>query len=277
MDKVWLITGASRGFGRAFAEEAVKNGDKVIAAARKVNTEDPFFAQEAVLPVRMDVTNPEQVKAAVQEGLDQFGRIDVLVNNAGFGLFGAFEEVSDQELRFLFETCFFGVANVTRAVIPAMREQRSGRIINISSRSGMIGEAGCVAYNAVKFAVTGLSEGLNEELSDFGIQVMAVCPGAFRTDFRDGSSKKEPKNLMPEYEGKLGHRAMMGTREGNHKQQGDPKKAAQLIYEIAVSEKMPGKLMLGQDCCDDVTAHCRAEIAEIEGYYAASSATKFDA
>ena len=276
MSKVWFITGASRGFGRAYAEEAVANGDYVVATMRRVREDDEFLKNDHVLPVSMDVTSEDQIKAAVQQAVDKFGRIDVLVNNAGFGFFGAFEETSDAELRAVMETNVFGVASVTRAVIPVMRSQMSGRIINIASRSGMIGEAGCTPYNAAKFAIVGLSEGLSEELSDFNIQVMVACPGSFRTDFRDGSSKKEPKNLMPEYEGKLGHRALVGTREGNHKQAGDPKKAAKLIYEAANWERMPVKLMIGEDCCHDVTVKLARDIEEIQGYYSRSADTKID-
>lgn len=278
MNKIWFITGTSRGFGRAYAEEALARGDKVIAAARIINIgEDAFWSDPNVYPLALDVTDSERVKAAVNEAVEHFGRIDILVNNAGYGFTGALEECSEKELRALFDTCFFGLANVTKAIIPVMRRQMSGRIINIASRSGMIGEAGITPYNAVKFAVVGLSEGLNEELSDFNIQVMVVCPGAFRTDFRDCSSKREPANIMSEYDGKLGHRAMIGTRAGNHKQQGDPRKAAKLVYEIAVSEKMPVKLMLGKDCCDDVIAKMRRDIDEIAHYYESSSDTRFDA
>lgn len=276
MSKVWFITGASRGFGRAYAEEAVANGDYVVATMRTIHADDPFLQDERVLPVSMDVTKEEQIAAAVQQAVDKFGRIDVLVNNAGFGFFGAFEETSDAELRSVMETNVFGVASVTRAVIPVMRRQMSGRIINIASRSGMIGEAGCTPYNAAKFAIVGLSEGLNEELSDFNIQVMVACPGSFRTDFRDSSSKKEPKNLMSEYEGKLGHRALVGTREGNHKQAGDPQKAAELIYEVANWERMPVKLMIGEDCCHDVTVKLARDIEEIQSYYSRSADTKID-
>ncbi len=276
MSKVWFITGSSRGFGRAYAEEAVANGDYVVAAVRTVREDDEFLKNDHVLPVSMDVTNEEQIKAAVQQAVDKFGRIDVLVNNAGFGFFGAFEETSDAELRAVMETNVFGVASVTRAVIPVMRKQMSGRIVNIASRSGVIGEAGCTPYNAAKFAVVGMSEGLNEELSDFNIQVMVVCPGAFRTDFRDSSSKKEPKNLMPEYEGKLGHRALTGTRVGNHKQAGSPVKAAKLIYKIVNEEHMPVKLMLGEDCCHDATIKFAQDIQEIQSYYHRSSDTKID-
>lgn len=276
MSKVWFITGASRGLGRAFAEEALSHRDKVIAASRKINPDDSFYSDTNVLGVAMDVTDADAIAAGVKAGLEYFGRIDVLVNNAGFGFFGAFEETSMKEFRFLFETGFFGLVNVTKAVVPIMRKQQSGRIINISSRSGIIGEAGCTPYNALKFAVAGMSEGLDEEMSDFGVQVMAVCPGGFRTDFRDSSSKKEPKNLMLEYDGKLGHRALMGTRLGNHKQPGDPRKAAALIWEMAHSERMPTKLMLGKDCCDDVREKLKADLKMIDGYYDRSVRTHFE-
>lgn len=276
MDKVWFITGSNRGLGRAFAQEAISKGDKVIAAMRTYKQDDPFYLNEHVLPVTMDVTDKAQVSHAVQKGLEKFGRIDIVVNNAGFGYFGAFEECTEQELRNLFETNFFGVVNVLKAAIPIMRKQLSGRIVNISSRSGVIGEAGCTPYNAVKFAISGISEGLNEELSDFGIQVMAVCPGGFRTDFRDSSSKKEPATLMQEYEGKLGHRALIGTRNGNHKQIGDPKKAAELLYQTVTGEQMPIRLVLGKDACDDIIAKLQSDIEEIRGYYDLSCATAFD-
>lgn len=131
--KVWMITGAGRGLGRAFAEEAVKNGDCVIAAVRKIPQDDPFFQHENVLPAIMDVTKPNEIGIAVDAGMERFGRIDFLINNAGFGMNGAFEEISDEELRALFETDYFGVVNVCRAVIPVMRKQKSGRIFNISS------------------------------------------------------------------------------------------------------------------------------------------------
>lgn len=275
MSKVWFITGASRGLGRAFAQEAVSRGDKVVVAMRKIDADDPFLWGTNVLPVKMDVTNKQEVEAAVAAAVEHFGRIDVLVNNAGYGLFGAFEEISDEELRKLFETCFFGVVNVTRAVIPYMRKQMSGRIISMSSRAGVIGEAGSTAYVAAKFAVVGLSESLSEELSDFNIQSMVVCPGPFRTDFRDDKSRKEAAVCMPEYEGKLGHKAKDFVRDNNGTQNGDPVKAAKLICDMAEAERMPVKLMLGGSCCDAVKAHLEAGLAEINSYYDRSAATAF--
>ena len=156
MNRVWMITGAGRGLGHAFAEEAVKNGDKVIATIRKINDTDPLMKNENVLPVIMDVTKKEEVAAAVDAGIRKFGRIDVLINNAGFGMSGAFEEVSDEELRTLMETNFFGVTNVTRAVLPTMRKQGGGMILTVSSQAGAMGFLGSSAYCSSKYAVVGL-------------------------------------------------------------------------------------------------------------------------
>ena len=177
MNRVWMITGAGRGLGHAFAEEAVKNGEKVIATVRKINDADPLMKNENVLPVIMDVTKKEEVAAAVDAGIRKFGRIDVLINNAGFGMSGAFEEVSDEELRTLMETNFFGVTNVTRAVLPTMRKQGGGMILTVSSQAGAMGFLGSSAYCSSKYAVVGLSEALSMELAPFGIQVASILPG----------------------------------------------------------------------------------------------------
>ena len=160
MDRVWMITGAGRGLGHAFTEEAIKNGDMVIATVRKVDDADPLMKNDNVFPVIMDVTKKEDVAAAVAAGIKKFGRIDVLINNAGFGMSGAFEEVSDEELRNLMETNFFGVTNVTRAVLPTMREQGNGMILTVSSQAGAMGFLGSSAYCSSKYAVVGLSESI---------------------------------------------------------------------------------------------------------------------
>ena len=276
MNKVWMITGASRGLGRAFAAEAAANGDQVIAAMRNINREDSLFQRENVLAVRMDVTNAAKVRAAVQEGLDKFGRIDVLVNNAGFGMSGAFEEVSDQELRTLFETDFFGVVNVTKAVLPAMRGQKNGMILNVSSQAGVMGFLGSTAYCPAKFAVTGLSLSLNMELTPFGIQVSAVCPGSFRTDFRDSSSMKKAANSMREYDGTAVHAAAEFLAAHNHMQEGDPQKAAKFLYGIVESGKLPKRILIGKKCCADVRSDLEAQMNEMDSYLEASSQTDFD-
>ena len=262
--------------GRAFVQEVVKQGDSVIAAVRKVPQEDSLFQNENVLWVIMDVTKPDEIKAAVAAGMERFGRIDYLINNAGFGMNGAFEEISDEELRTLFETDYFGVVNVCRAVIPIMRAQKSGRILNISSQAGIMGFNGGSAYCAAKFAVVGLSEALNNELNQFGIQTAAVAPGAFRTDFRDASSMHFLKNPMPEYDGTPAHTMIDWLKENNHRQAGDPGKAAAFLYKIATGESLPQILTIGQDCNDAALAHYKQIVQEIESYYDDSCRTAFE-
>ncbi|MBR2594052.1 MAG: SDR family oxidoreductase [Firmicutes bacterium] len=276
MNKVWMITGASRGLGRAFAEEAVRNGDKVIAGVRKLNHDDELFRDENVLPVIMDVTKPDEIRESVEKGAEKFGRIDYLVNNAGFGMNGAFEEISDEELRMLFETDYFGVVNVCRAVIPVMRKQRSGRIFNVSSQAGIMGFNGGTVYCAAKFAVIGLSESLNNELNQFGIQTAAVAPGAFRTDFRDESSVHFPKNPMPEYDATPAHTMIEWMKENNHKQAGDPAKAAKFLYKIAGRDILPQIITIGKDCSDASIKHYENLLREIESYYEDSCKTAFE-
>ncbi|MBQ8133763.1 MAG: SDR family NAD(P)-dependent oxidoreductase [Clostridia bacterium] len=276
MNRVWMITGAGRGLGRAFAEEAVKNGDQVIATVRKLNDSDELMKNENVLPVIMDVTNKDEVKAAVLAGIQKFGRIDVLINNAGFGASGAFEEITDEELRSLMETNYFGVTNVMREVIPFMRKQKSGMILTVSSQAGSMGFTGSTAYCSSKFAVVGLSEALRMELASFGIQVASILPGSFRTDFRDNSSMKYAKNPMQEYEGSAVHAARKFLADNNHKQEGDPAKAAAFLYGIVDSGKLPMRILIGKKCCDDVKAALLSHIEDIDSYYADSSRTDFE-
>lgn len=274
--KVWVITGAGRGLGRAFVKEAIENGDSVIAAVRKIPQDDPLFQNENVLSVIMDVTRPDEIKAAVEKSIERFGQIDYLINNAGFGMNGAFEEISDEELRTLFETDYFGVVNVCRAVIPIMRKQKRGRIFNISSQAGIMGFNGGSAYCAAKFAVVGLSESLNNELNQFGIEVCAVAPGAFRTDFRDASSMHFLKNPMSEYDGTPAHSIVDWLKENNHKQAGDPEKAARFLYKIAERETLPQILTIGKDCSDASLKHYKMIIEDLESYYDDSCKTAFE-
>jgi NAD(P)-dependent dehydrogenase (short-subunit alcohol dehydrogenase family) len=273
MSKVWFITGANRGLGRAFVQTALKHGDEVIAAMRKINSEDELFRNENVYPVIADVTDKRAVAMAVHEGVLRFGRIDVLVNNAGYGMSGAFEEVNDTELRELFETDFFGTVNVTRAVLPVMRDQKCGMIFNISSQAGAMGFLGSSAYCSAKYAVVGLSQSLRLELEPFGIQVSAVLPGAFRTDFRDLTSIRLPENTMAIY----AESAVGKTRDflvsHNHLQEGDPMKAAEFLYSVAQSGKLPNQLLIGGKCCNDVKSHLNMLIDEIDGYAQQSSET----
>ncbi len=274
MSKVWLITGANRGLGRAFAEEAASRGDMVIAGMRQISAE-AFFQQDNVLAVEMDVTKKEQVQRAVAKGKEKFGRIDVLVNNAGFGMSGAFEEVSDEELRNLMEADYFGVVNVTREVIPVMRQQNSGRILNIASQGGLMAYTGSTAYCSAKFAVVGLSLALREELAPFGIEVSAVCPGSFRTDFRDASSMRMPSKPMTEYKDSPVNDVKEFLNNNNHKQEGDPQKAAAFIWEMVQREDLPRRILIGEKCCEQVKVDLLSQLEEIEIYHEASSKTDF--
>lgn len=187
--RVWLITGSSTGFGRALAEAALAQGDRVIATARNPSKIQDLEQQypKTAKAVRLDVTDPATIQTAVQSGLETFGRIDVLVNNAGYGLMGAIEEVSDRQIRDQFETNFFGLLNVTRTVIPIFRKQNSGHIVNISSIAGRLNSPMLGLYCASKFAVEGLSETLAQELEAFGIHVTLIEPGGFGTDFSSRS------------------------------------------------------------------------------------------
>lgn len=276
MKKVWFITGAGRGLGKAFADEALSHGDAVVAAGRSLKKlEAAFFGNENVLCVELDVSIPDQAQTAVEKAVGHFGRIDVLINNAGYGLFGALEEVSDSETRTLFDTCVFGLLNVTRAIIPVMRAQRSGKIINVSSKAGIVGDPGDVVYNAAKFAVTGATEGLRAELSDWGIDVMCLCPGPHRTDFKDSSSRREAAKLMPEYEGKLGHRALELTRSGNHEQPNDPKKTAAHLYKVASLERMPSLLIMGEELYYEYESKLKGQLEETAKFKDISCDTKF--
>ncbi|MBS5582484.1 MAG: SDR family oxidoreductase [Megasphaera sp.] len=274
MERVWFITGASRGFGYAFTEEAVNRGDKVIAAMRRV-PDDELFKNPSVLPVVMDVTKVNEVERAVTDGIEHFGRIDVLINNAGFGLSGAFEETTDEDLRNLFETDYFGVVNVTRRILPLMRKARKGVILNVSSQGGLMGFAGSSAYCAAKFAVVGLSDVLRVELAEFGITVSAVCPGSFRTDFRSKHSFKNPSEILDVYKESSAHKAAAFLAENTYTQTGDPKKAAQFLFAMVEKNTLPPRILIGAACCHDMKNRYEAELKDIASYEREASATDF--
>jgi NAD(P)-dependent dehydrogenase (short-subunit alcohol dehydrogenase family) len=246
---VWLVTGASRGFGAEIVREALARGHQVVAAARNIEGIDSAFpdAGENLLPVSLDVTDERQAEAAVEAAKAAFGRIDVLVNNAGRGLLGAVEEADDDEVRSVFETNVFGLLAVTRAVAPVLRAQRSGTIVNLSSVAGFVGNPGWGVYAATKFAVEGLSEALHGELAPLGIEVLIVEPGYFRTDFLDSTSLHATASAIEDYtDGPVG---AVRTRAAtvNHRQPGDPVKAAKAIVDVVESGKTPLRIQLGSD------------------------------
>src|SRR5262249_21779486 len=216
----WFITGASRGFGALITERALAKGDAVVATARNPKAiADRFGTHPNLLAVALDVTNEDQAKAAAQAAIDRFGRIDVLLNNAGFGLMGAVEEASAAEVEAVYRTNVFGLLTVTRAVLPHMRKARAGRILNISSIGGYRAGAGFGIYSSTKFAVEGLSEAMHAELAPLGIYVTVVEPGYFRTDFLDASSLSVSSRQISDYDETAGKvRTVAGDL--NHNQPG---------------------------------------------------------
>jgi len=244
--KVWMITGASRGFGAEIAKAVLAAGDKVIASARKIEGLDHLGDGENLLKVALDVTNEEQVIKAVNSAVKKFGRIDVLVNNAGYGLLGAVEESSAKEIENLYRTNVFGLLNVTRAVLPTMRKQRSGHIINMSSLGGYASGPGFGLYCSTKFAVEGIGEALSAELAPLGIHATIVEPGYFRTDFLDSSSLDTTKERISDYAETVG-RLRAVAAEKNHQQPGDPKKLAKALIQLVNFPDPPVRLPLGTD------------------------------
>ncbi|MET0705205.1 MAG: oxidoreductase [Mycobacterium sp.] len=250
---VWFITGASRGFGLEITKEALSRGDSVIATARNPQaiTDALPDAGEHLLAVSLDVHEPAQITAAVDAGIDRFGRIDVLVNNAGRGLVGAIEETSDEEARAVFDVNVFGLLAVTRAVLPHLREQRSGKVLNLSSVGGFVAWPGWGLYSATKFAVEGLSEALRGELAPFGIVVTAIEPGPFRTNFLDGSSLSVAQLSIDDY-AETGGAARGWATDNNYGQDGDPEKAGRIIVDLADRAELPERIQLGRSSFQDV-------------------------
>lgn len=244
--RTWLITGASRGFGAEIAKAVLAAGDRLIATARNQADLQQFDTNKDVLILSMDVTDEAQVKAAIATSLEKFGQIDVLVNNAGFGLLGAIEECSTEEVESVYRTNVFGLLNVTRSVLPSMRQHHSGHIINLSSIGGYRSYPGWGIYGSTKFAVEGITEALHYELAPLGIHATVVEPGFFRTNFLDGSSLRQTKVQIPDYAETVGKTRDMAV-ERNYQQPGDPSKLAQAILEIANTDKPPLRLPLGSD------------------------------
>src|SRR5580700_1474631 len=244
-DRTWFITGASTGFGRVLAEEVLKAGGKVVATARN---RDKVADLEAQYPKRakalaLDVTDAGQVDSAVTQAFSQFGQVDVLVNNAGYGVAGAIEEVSEAEFMPMFETNVFGLMRVTRAFLPHLRKQRSGHILNLSSIGGVVAGPGIGLYNATKFAVEGISEALAAEVAPLGIKVTIVEPGPFRTDFL-GRSGVVAKTRIADYDNTAGNmRKYFAENDG--KQKGDPLRAVHAMMQVVESPNPPLRLLLG--------------------------------
>ncbi len=245
-NRVWFITGTSMGFGLELVRAALKRGDCVVATSRSPEKVAANFkdGSDRLLAVAMDLKNTDQITAAVKSAIAKFGHIDVLVNNAGYGIVGAVEEATDEEISAVHETNVLGLLRVTRAILPHFRERRSGRVVNFSSIGGLVGLPGFGIYNATKFAVEGLSEALAAEVAPLGIQVTIVEPGPFRTDFL-ASSLTGIKLQLADYDQTAGAtRANAVTRNG--KQPGDPVRAAEAIITAVTSPNPPLHLLLGK-------------------------------
>lgn len=244
--RTWFITGASTGFGRMLAEQLLKRGERVAATARDVAKVQDLETQypETARAFPLDVTRPAEIEKAAHQAIATFGHIDVLVNNAGYGVSGAIEEVAEGEFEPMFQTNIYGLIRTTRAFLPHFRQRRSGHIFNFSSIAGLVGGAGWGFYNTTKFAVEGFSEALAAEMKPLGVHVTVIEPGPFRTDFL-GRSGKLAQRELPEYAQTAG-KARNYLKSQSGKQPGDPQKAIEAVIAVADAPEPPIHLLLGK-------------------------------
>jgi NADP-dependent 3-hydroxy acid dehydrogenase YdfG len=273
--KIWLVTGCSTGFGRAIAKAILIAGDKLIATARNPDAIEDFVTEypEQAIAIALDVTNVDSITAAVQTGVDQFGSIDVLVNNAGFGMVGAVEELSDGEIRRQFDTNVFGLLNVTRAVLPHMRERRAGHILNLSSIAGLVPAPGLGAYAATKHAVEAFSESMAQELKPLGVRVTIIESGNFRTDWA-GRSMSHAEQTVEDYSSTVG-RIQASLAQRNGRQAGNPARLAEVLIDVVRSPNPPLRLALGNDCVSGIRAKAESMLANLKEWEQVSRSTDF--
>ncbi|HBC5674152.1 TPA: SDR family NAD(P)-dependent oxidoreductase [Citrobacter koseri] len=277
MNRIWFITGAARGMGGHIAKAALQQGDRVVATGRNMDKLRRTFSTasaENIELLELDVRDEHQAKVAVDAAIRRFGRIDVLVNNAGFCLLGRFEEATAEQIELQFATNVFGTANVLRAVLPVMRQQRSGRIINTSSIAGVKAVANATFYSASKFAVEGMTLALADEVSPLGIHVTAIEPGFFRTEFLSNSSAHYGEKKIEDYADFGDAHELLASADGQ--QQGDPAKLAQVVCQVVEMENPPRQLLIGNDTISYVMPSLEARIKEIREFAALSNTTDFD-
>jgi NAD(P)-dependent dehydrogenase (short-subunit alcohol dehydrogenase family) len=277
MSKIWFVTGAARGLGAEIAKAALAAGDRVVVTGRRREALEAAFGPDSdtLLSLPLDVTREADALAAVEAALARFGRIDVLVNNAGYGNLGLFEETTDAEARAQYDTNVFGLYNVTRAVLPAMRRQRSGRIFNISSVGGLLGGEGGSLYCAAKFAVEGFSESIAREVAPFGIHVTIVEPGFFRTDFLDQTSVQYGSRQIEDYaELSAQMKAFWDAR--NHAQAGDPAKLGRVLVDLAERVTPPLRFAAGSDAVAMIGGKIASLQAELDAWKDLSVTTDGD-
>ena len=276
MAKVWLITGSGNGLGRDIAEAALVAGDSVVAGARRPDELRPLVARygERVKPVTLEVRDEAAAKAAVQLAVDTFGRLDVLVNNAGYGQIAPFEQMSAADFQAVVDTCFNGVVYTTRAAIPVMRKQKSGHIFQVSSIGGRLAISGNTAYHAAKWAVGGFSDSLATEVAPFGVKICTLEPGGIRTNWARRAGQNAP-GLLPDYEASVGPILKLLENIEGH-QEGDPRKIADVILLLANSEEVPVRLILGVDAEKRVLRAEAARANEAEKWRHLTTSTVFE-
>jgi NAD(P)-dependent dehydrogenase (short-subunit alcohol dehydrogenase family) len=277
MTKTWFITGAARGLGAEIARSALGSGDNVVATARDIDSARKALGEqtERLFLQPLDVTASDTIKSAVAAAVERFGSIDVLVNNAGYGQLGIFEESSEEDVRRQFDTNVLGLMEVTRAVLPTVRRQRSGHIINIASIAGLLAFDLCTLYGVSKFAVEGFSINLARDLAPLGIHVTVVEPGYFRTDFLDPSSARFAGNRIEDYS-EAREKAEAAFKAYNHRQPGDPSKFGPAILNLVNAEKPPIHLLLGSDALALVRKELADRSAEIDAWESLSKSTDHD-
>jgi NAD(P)-dependent dehydrogenase (short-subunit alcohol dehydrogenase family) len=276
MSKVWLITGSGNGLGRDIAEAVLAAGDSVIAGARRTEELTPLVAQYGgrVKPVTLEVRDEVAAKAAVQLAVDTFGRLDVLVNNAGYGQFAPFEQMSAEDFQAVVDTCFYGVVYTTRAAVPVMRKQKSGHIFQVSSVGGRHAVPGNTPYHAAKWAVGGFSDALAMEVAPFGVKICTLEPGGIRTNWARRAVQSAP-DLLPEYEATVG--SMLKILRGlEGRAEGDPRKIADVIVQLANSNEVPVRLILGVDAERRVQQAEAARAIEAEKWRHLTVSTVFE-
>jgi NAD(P)-dependent dehydrogenase (short-subunit alcohol dehydrogenase family) len=274
-NRVWFVTGASSGFGRAISSAALERGDRVVATARDTDSvaELTERGDGRALALELDVTDAEAARAAFDEAVSRFGRVDVVVNNAGYGHIGAVEELTDAEWHQQLDVNLFGVINVTRAALPQLRKQRSGHLVQMSSLNGVEGLPGGAYYSASKFAVEGLSESLADEVGHLGIDVTIVEPGPHRTRFASDRSTKQA-DAIEDYAPSVGQtREAVGELDGN--QPGDPERAARAIIDAVEAEDPPRRLALGHVAVDNIRAKLNAQLSELDEWAAVSASSDY--
>ena len=278
MSKVWLVTGTASGLGRHIAEAVLASGDRLLATARDPRQLADLVqghGDDRIRTAPLDVTDATAAQAAVQAAIDAFGRLDVLVNNAGYGEIAPFEQVSAESFRKLVETNFYGVVNTTRAALPLMRRQKRGHILQISSVGGRLALPGSTSYHAAKWAVGGFTEALAQEVAPFGVKVCAIEPGGMRTNWGARASQSTP-DILPDYEPSVGAVArMLKTHWGQ--ETGDPAKVAQVILHLAEADALPAHLLLGSDAVRYAAEAEAARTADAARWRAISASTDIDA